>query len=308
VEGGAILSFTIKQIRYFIATSDFGQVSRAAVELNVSQSAMTAAISQLEEILGFELFIRNSHGVSLTRDGEQFLHHARTIVGAVNDAIRMPKKAPDTLKGEINLGVSYTVMGYFLPPLLLRFQRAYPEIEIKITESHRQVVETSVADGPLDCGLILTSNLVNTSDLSYELLVRSQRRLWVASGHELLKANKVKFSDIARQPYIALNVDEAWHTARRYWSNVAAAPTPLLETSSVEAVRTLVGAGLGVTILSDMVYRPWSLDGQRIETIEIDEPVPSMDVGFVWSGSRVANPAAQVFLSFLKRTLKHGSS
>jgi len=57
-----------------------------------------------------------------------------------------------------------------------------------------------------------------------------------------------------------------------------------------------------------MVYRPWSLDGQRIETIEIDEPVPSMDVGFVWSGSRVANPAAQVFLSFLKRTLKHGSS
>jgi DNA-binding transcriptional LysR family regulator len=269
---------------------------------------MTAAINQLEEILGFELLVRNSHGVSLTRGGEQFLRHARTIIGAVNDAVRMPTRAPETSKGEVKLGVSYTVMGYFLPPLLLRFQRAHPEIEIKITEAHRRVVETSVANGPLDCGLILTSNLVNTDDLRYELLVKSQRRLWVSTGHELLKAEKVTFSDVVHQPYIALTVDEAWQTTQRYWSSVTTAPSPRLATSSVEAVRTLVGAGMGVTILSDMVYRPWSLDGHRIETIDVDETVPSMDVGFVWNGNRKSNPASELFLSFLKRTLKHVGS
>ena len=81
---------SLKQVRYFIATADAGQVSQAAVELNVSQSAVTAAIKQLEEQVGVQLFKRLTTGVSLTAEGARFLQHARNIMAAVTAANMHP--------------------------------------------------------------------------------------------------------------------------------------------------------------------------------------------------------------------------
>jgi DNA-binding transcriptional LysR family regulator len=65
----------------------------------------------------------------------------------------------------------------------------------------------------------------------------------------------------------------------------------------------MVAAGMGVTILSDMVYRPWSLEGQRIELRQTIEGVPSMDVGLTWPKNRPLSAPAQVFRAFLSAAL-----
>ncbi|TIN54862.1 MAG: LysR family transcriptional regulator, partial [Mesorhizobium sp.] len=80
----------------------------------------------------------------------------------------------------------------------------------------------------------------------------------------------------------------------------------VLTTSSVEAVRSLVAAGMGVTVLSDMVYRPWSLEGQRIEVRGLVEPIPTMDVGLAWSRDRSIEPAAAAFRAFMSVTMGGG--
>ncbi|MFP3480811.1 LysR substrate-binding domain-containing protein, partial [Burkholderia sp. SIMBA_057] len=82
--------------------------------------------------------------------------------------------------------------------------------------------------------------------------------------HPLLKRESVTLASVAPEPFVMLTVDEAAQTAMRYWNETAWRPNVILRTSSVEAVRSMVANGSGVAILSDMVYRPWSLEGRRI--------------------------------------------
>jgi DNA-binding transcriptional LysR family regulator len=98
-----------------------------------------------------------------------------------------------------------------------------------------------------------------------------------------------------------LTVDEAAHTSLKYWSKSPYQPGVTLRTSSVEAVRSLVANGLGVTILSDMVLRPWSLEGKRIETIVPRDAIPPMDVGLAWRRNARFTPVMEAFRAYFRQ-------
>ena len=290
---------TLRQFRYFIAVADSGQISRAAMEINVSQSAVTAAIKSLEELIGAPLFERHAAGVSLTYEGNLFLDHARHIVANVEEAVQLPRRIRENVSGTINMAVSYTVAGYFLPPHLSRFARGFPNVNINMTEANRNEIEEGLIAGTFDIGVVLTSNIINQEDLSHDTLFRSRRRLWVDAHHRFLQREKVSLQDIADEPYIMLTVDEASNTAQRYWNRTPHTPNTIFRTASVEAVRSLVANGMGVAILSDMVYRPWSLEGRRVDVIPVSDPVPTMDAGFAWSNSAERSNATSAFVEFM---------
>src|SRR3954454_4637202 len=153
------MAFSLRQIQYFIATSDAGKVSLAAANHGVSQSAITTAVKGLEDVLGRRLFDRHSNGVTLTYDGHQFLQHARNIVAAVTEATRAPRRSGSTVSGRIEVGVTSTVAGYFLPPLLSRFWRVFPDVEVHLHELTREEIEAGLIEGKLDLAVMLVSNL-----------------------------------------------------------------------------------------------------------------------------------------------------
>ena len=290
---------SLRQIRYFIAVANLGQVSRAAMELNVSQSAVTTAVKQLEEIVGVALFHRHAAGVALTYEGNIFLDHARRIVAAVDEAVRSPLRLRDDVQGILRLAMTYTVAGYFLPPYIERFVRAFPNVNLQLTEAPRNVVEDGLVSGTFDLAVLLTSNILDQEGLAYETLLQSRRRLWLSSRHSLLESSSVSLSDVANEPYIMLTVDEASNTAQRYWNRTSYRPKTILRTSSVEAVRSMVANGMGITILSDMVYRPWSLDGRRVEVVSLADRIPTMDVGLAWAANVEQNSAVKTFREFM---------
>jgi DNA-binding transcriptional LysR family regulator len=295
------MPLSIRQVRYFIAAADYGQISQAAIELNVSQSAVTAAIKQLEESLGETLFSRSSAGVALTAEGARFLQHARNIIAAVNEATQSPLTEDSTQRGSITIGVTYTVAGYFMPRHYARFRRTYPRIHVELLEMRRQDIERDVASGRIDLAVMLVSNLRDQKCIAYETLLRSRRRLWVPPEHPFLSADIVTLNDVAQEPYVMLTVDEASQTAGKYWEQTNVRPQVIFNTSSVEAVRSMVAAGMGVSILSDMVYRPWSLEGQRLETRNVSGDIPTMDVGVAWPRNHTLQPAARTFIDFMSR-------
>lgn len=293
------MALSLKQIRYFIATADAGQVSLAAIALNVSQSAVTAAVKQLEDDLGVSLFKRLPSGVALTAEGARFLQHARNIMAAVNAAQHAPLTEDTALSGAVRIGVSYTVAGYFLPRHFARFSRSYPRIRAELHELPRDAIESGLREGSLDLAVMLTSNLQDRKRLAHETLLRSRRRLWLPVEHPLLAKETITLDDLAGEPYVMLTVDEANQTAARYWKATQLRPNVVFRTSSVEAVRSLVADGMGITILSDMVYRPWSLEGQRIELRNVEADIPTMDVGIAWNRARQQEPATRTFHEFL---------
>lgn len=300
------MPLSLKQVRYFVATAEAGQVSQAAIELNVSQSAVTAAVKQLEDDLGVRLFARHASGVALTAEGARFLQHARGIMAAVTAAQHAPLTEDTDATGIVRVGVSYTVAGYFLPRHLSRFMRSFPGIRVDLRELPRDAIETELRDGGIDLTVMLVSNLDDPEQIAHETLFRSRRRLWLPVGHPLLAAPAVTLADVAREPYVMLTVDEANKTASRYWKLHRASPRVIFETSSVEAVRSMVADGVGVTVLSDMVYRPWSLEGQRIERRDVVEDVPTMDVGTAWLRERPLAPAAKILRDFLTSSFGGG--
>jgi DNA-binding transcriptional LysR family regulator len=294
------MSISLKQIRYFVAAAERGRIGQAAVELNVSQSAVTAAIQQLEAVLGTRLLDRTPAGVTVTLEGGRFLSQGQQILAAVAEAVRSPRLSSATLAGTVRVGVTYTVAGYFLPRHQIRFQSNFPGLRLDLFEAPRDVLERALVDGALDIAVLLVSNLQDGERLASEVLARSPRRLWIAPGHPLTKVERIGLAEVARHPYVMLTVDEARHTAMRYWGRLGLEPRTIFRTSSVEAVRSMVAGSMGVTVLSDMVYRPWSLEGQRIETRILDDEVPSMDVGLAWRRDAPLAGGAEVFRDFLR--------
>lgn len=290
---------TLRQFRYFIAAATTGQFSSAAVAENVSQSAITGAVQSLERQLRARLFERLPHGVALTPEGQVFFHHARHVMDAVNDAMRHASLLPQSAQGTIRLAATYTVLGYFLPDLLSRFKRSYPRVEIDLVDMDRPRLEAALQKGSIDLGIGLLSNIEHIEQYGHRLLVRSRRRLWAGVGHPLAAQSTVSLADIARHPQVLLTVDDADMAISRLWPKGGPALKVAMRTSSLESLRGLVAYGFGVSILSDLVYRPWSLEGKKIMAIPVSDSIAAMDVGLLWPLGRAPSGLADIFRQFL---------
>lgn len=290
---------TMKQLRYFVAAAECGQVSMAASREHVSQSAVTAAIAALEEILGTRLFERHAQGVTMTLDGHDFYNHAKHVLDSLNDAVHKSRSRAHEIAGVLRVAASYTVMGYFLPEVLARFRASYPKVSFELHDLERAPLEEAVLSGAVDVGVALLSNVSELSRFGHRSLIRSPRKLWVAPSHPLAKIERPGLSEIARHPYVMITVDEGESSTMRYWTKEKLEPDVILRTGSMEAVRAFVSHGFGVTILSDMVFRPWSLEGKRIEAKELKTPIPEMDVGMLWHRTRERCAVTRAFMDFL---------
>ena len=260
---------TFRQIRYFIAVAESGKISAAASMLGISPSVVTEAVSELETLSRMKLFQRQPRGLDLTYEGHRFLAHCRNILSAIegaNDALARPDSE---MEGTLKLATTITVAGYFLAPLLSRFQKTFPNIQVQVVEEKRLEVEAGVIEGKHDLALMLVSNLSNRQKLLSHTLVHSMRRLWLPPKHSLLNQEIVTLADVASLPYIQLVIDDAEATTGAYWRAHDLQPNIIIRTESVEAIRSLIAFRQGVTILSDMMYRPWSLEGNRIEVREV---------------------------------------
>lgn len=273
---------TLRQIRHFIAVAETGSISAAAQAVFISQSTLTGAIQQLEEEIGVSLFNRHAKGMSLTHQGHQFLRQAHLILATVDNAKRSLQQSTDQISGTLTIGVTSLVAGYYLANLLTRFQRAYPNVELRVMEDERPYIEHLLLNGEIDVGVLILSNLEDRHALQTEVLTHSPHRLWLPARHHLLERDDISLADVAAEPLIQLNVDEMDHNAQRIWQHAGLRPQVSLRSASTEAVRSLVAAGLGVSIQPDMTYRPWSLEGDIIEARSVVDLTRTLDVGLAW--------------------------
>ena len=151
----------------------------------------------------------------------------------------------------------------------------------------------------IDIGVGLLSNIKNRAQYHEEILLRSPRRLWVSPTHPLGQMHSLSLAQIAPYPYIMITIDDTPSFTEKFWQASGLEANYVLQTSSLESVRGFVGQGLGVTILSDMVYRPWSLDGKKINAIPLEGGVPDLEAGLFWSKERDLSLVADAFQRFM---------
>lgn len=290
------MAFTFRQLQYFVAVAEQGSVTRAAQNLSISQSSVTEAIKELEGDLGVELFERHPRGLSITYNGHQFLRHATKILATVSDARHVFAETKSNTGGTLNIGVTSLVAGYVLSDLLARYRRACPGVEVSAIEDNGSYLEHLLIGGELDVAVMVISNLRDRMALQAEILETSPYRLWLPIGHPLVSADIISIADITKEPLIMLTVDEIEENTGKLLSALGARPHVAFRTRSVEAVRSLVATGAGVALLPDLVYRPWSLEGDRIESRDVSGALPVVQVGMVWRKGSSLPQAARDFV------------
>lgn len=286
------MAFTLRQLRFFLAAAETGSVTGAARVLSISQSSVTEAIRALEEDLGVTLFERQARGLEITYNGQAFLRHARQILMDVSTARTAFRTTQESETGRLSLGVSALVSGYVLSDILSRYRRAHPRIELTVIEDSGEYLQHLLIGGELDVAVMVTSAIRDRMALNVETLLVSPYRLWLPLGHPLVDQESIALEELASQPLIQLMVDEIEESTRGMTAALPVKPQIAFRTRSVEAVRSLVATGAGLAILPSLVYRQWSLEGDRIETRDISGDLPTVQVGLAWRrGAPLSGPA-----------------
>lgn len=292
---------TLRQFRYFVAVAESGSVASASRMLSIAQSALTKSLLELEAEIGSPLFVRSPKGMTLTPQGHRFLVSARKVIGSVADALRV--QATDVaaeISGVLSVGVTSLVAGYYLSELFSRFRRNCPAVQVYVTEDSPRFLEHLLINGELDVAIMVSNALGEPQAMVAETLTRSQNRVWLPSNHPLTAQPEVTLADCAACDQIVLDADRIDDLMKGVWARHQLKPRVILRTSSLEAVRSLVGAGAGIAVLPDFLYRPWTLDAEHVEVRRLRDEVPTVDVGLVWRRGSGLKPAATEFIELAR--------
>jgi DNA-binding transcriptional LysR family regulator len=297
---------TFKQFRYFLAVSETTSVAAASRMLNIAQSAVTKSVLELEDTLGLKLFERSSKGMELTQDGYRFQANARKVISAVAEAALIDRDREMELSGDLTIGVTSLVAGYYLADLFARFQKSHPSVKLTVVEDQPQFLEHLLINGELDLAIMVTNALGDPRALQVELLTSSKNRVWMSANHPLAEKQELSLAECASHAHIILEADRIDTVLRKVWGRFGLSPEITMRTSSLEAVRSLVGVGAGIAVLPDFLYRQWTLDAEYIRALTLRDTVEAIDIGLVWRRSTRTREVVSEFIDISREQSRVG--
>jgi DNA-binding transcriptional LysR family regulator len=247
---------TLEQLRIFVAVAQREHVTRAAADLNLTQSAVSAAVSALEARHATQLFDRIGRRIALTQAGRLFLIEARAVLARAAAAEAALADLAGLKRGALALAASQTSGNYWLPPYIARYHAAYPGVTLSLEIGNTETVAAMVREGAADLGFV--EGDVDGADLA----------VTPVADDELVLVTRAT-AKIGKQPLHADNLRALrWVMRERGSGTRAILETELagcglaagdldiaLELPSNEAVRSAVEAGAGATALSRLVVQ-----------------------------------------------------
>lgn len=280
--------YTLKQLAYLVAVEDEGTVSAAAARMHISASALSDAITDLESILGMQLCVRRrAHGASLTATGRLVTARARLILSEAQELEGALTAKEGELAGPITIACYPTLAPTVLPPLLHDFGERHPRVQLEILEITHDSLAGKIESGEVDVAFV------------YEMLVPGnprRERLFELPAHVLLPgddplagAETVRFEEVVDRDLILLDAPPSSDHTLSLFAARGLTPRIRHRTASYEAVRTLVGRGLGYGILVQRPANPASYEGYPVVMKEISPTVAPVGIDVIWSA--VGRPA-----------------
>jgi LysR family transcriptional regulator, benzoate and cis,cis-muconate-responsive activator of ben and cat genes len=266
----------LRHLRYFVRVAENENVSRASLELHVSQPALSRQIRDLEGELGVLLLERTAKSVSLTRVGQVFLKEARAVLERADDAIR---RARAVSGGELQVGYSPTATARLLPLILRRYQRMMPKIRVRLHDSSNDESLAGLRHGQLHLAFVFLSppKVYSLTRLRSEKLIEEGIRLAVPPNHPFARRNTVSLFEATEEPFIGYSRAEfpSYHLfLKSVFAKVKTKPRIVEEHDSFTGVMAAVEAGGGVALVSESFHLS---AGNRVKLLRLTpEPKPSV--------------------------------
>lgn len=243
----------LKSVQAFIATVETGSLQAAAQQLATVQSNMTAHIKKLEQELGVQLFQRQPR-LLLTPAGQQFLGAAYRLVEAHQQA--KYSVTDQAIGGVLRLGSMETTLACRLPPLLQRFQQAYPEVDLQLSSAPSALLMQQLAEGQLDGVFVAGAQPQG----GWSQLPVWQEELQLISDHALTSLPDA--AQLSQTRFFAFRQGCTYrHLIDRFFAHQGAYAPRITELGSIDAILGCVAAGLGWALLPQAVLTQRPLEG-----------------------------------------------
>ena len=289
-------NYSLKQIQTFIEVTRQGSVSKAAEKLCVTQPAVSMHIRQLEEAFGVALVEAQGRGIRLTDAGRTFAGRANVVMAELHELESLMAEYAGAQKGRIALAVVSTAK-YFVPMLLMRFSRLYPDIEVRLHIENRESVlgmlERSEAD------LVIMGRAPRNMTTQAAAFATNPMAIVAAPSHALAGRKNLPFSVLADYAFVMRESGSGTRAAMERLFALHEVPLKVaMEMPSNETIKQAVMAGMGLSFLSLRTLRQEQAGGYLVQ-LDING-MPIVGQWFVTHmASKTLSPAARAFKAFL---------
>ena len=282
----------------FNCVAELGNISQAAKLLYVSQPAVSKAISSLEKSMSLTLFIRNSRGVKLTKEGEILYQYTKEAFNILRQGEEKLKHIRELGVGELRIGVSSTLCKYILLPYLNRFIKTYPHIKITIESQSTIHTLKQLDTGSLDIGLVARPS----NQRLYEFLALYKiEDIFVATSEYLdnLQIREMK-EDIFTSSNLMLLDGENMSRMHieNYFMENNINPQHILEVSSMDLLIEFAKTGLGVACVIKEFVKYELSNGQLVQ-IPLEKPINKREVGFCYSKTAFLSDSMTKLINYI---------
>jgi LysR family hydrogen peroxide-inducible transcriptional activator len=280
----------LRDLRYLVALADTRHFGKAAARCYVSQPTLSAQIKKLEEYLGVELIERQPRRVALTEIGEQLVARARRIIDDSDELLSMARGQRDPLSGSLKVALIPTIGPYLLPQIAKKLRKQLPKLKLMLYEYQTEPLLRALRAGEIDMGILalpVHADGVDTCKLFDEDFV-----IALPKGHSLSDKPSVKLNDLAGDSLLLL---EDGHCMRDQALDICSYADldedQDYRATSLETLRQMVAAGMGVTLLPKLSTEgPFGSD-KSVVIKPFPKPIPTRTVGAVWRKSSTRNAA-----------------
>ena len=277
----------------FLKVVETGSFTRAAQELDYTQSAVSQMVQTLEEELCATLFHRSKSGITLTPDGQEYLPFIRAVCNAC-DELRRKRREMEGLEGSvIRIGTFTSVSRNWLPFLIKQFKELYPSVQFELLQGEYTNISQWIKEGSVDFGFV---NPTAVSGLKTIPLYQDEMLAVLCPGHPLAVQKRLTLQSLADEPFILL--DEGEHSVvLDAFASEGLTPNLQYKVYDDYSIVSMVEQGLGVSVL----YRPVLQNiAQNLVTLPLDSPV-TRTVAVACRDSRALSGASRTFLRFIEK-------
>ncbi|MGN7477539.1 LysR family transcriptional regulator [Solibacillus silvestris] len=289
----------LRQLRYFVEVAEREHISEAAVHLHVAQSAISRQIANLEEELGTALFERVGRNVKLTPIGKIFLEHSIAALKAIDFAAKQVEEYLDPAKGTIKVGFPTSLASYVLPTVISAFKKEYPDVSFHLRQGSYKYLIDAVKNRELNLALLgplpPKDEAINTTVLFSESI-----HALLPAVHQLAKRESINLVDLRNDHFVLFPEGYILNkVAVDACRSVGFMPKITSEGEDMDALKGLVAAGIGVTLLPESSL----YDSTPRMTVKMPIASPSLrrTVGIIASSTRELAPSEQVFVDFVSK-------
>lgn len=239
---------TLKSLRYFASAANLGSISAASAKLNVVPSAVLAAVNQVEQDLNLQLLTRKrSQGIVLTPTGHMLMKKIARLLEDYDSLIHEGADLQTRLVGKLTVGYYAPMAPAFLPSIIHQLIDNNPSVSVELIECDNQQAQAGLVNGLYDVIICISESI--RPEIRYHSLTDLYPYVLCSESHPLANRSQVALEELADQPFVLLNLPAVSAYYGRIFDKAGLSPKVVVTATSVEMVRSLVGASLGCSIL-----------------------------------------------------------